>query len=406
MTRTATTPIRHLRPRGNGATQPTTTVELFFDLVYVFAVTQLSHRILDDLSVAGVAQAAFLLLVVWWAWIYTTWMANWFDPASPAVRAVLTGVMLGSLLMAASVPEALGERGLLFAASYVGLQVGRNTAAAWLLRRRHRLSDIFERLVVWSAASGVLWLAGGALDSDQRLALWIPALALELAAPVAGYWLPGRGRAATSDYDIEGGHFAERCQLFVIIALGESIVVTGATASAAGLTSTVVLCLVVAFVETAALWWLYFGTTADHPRVTMSASDDPGRLARDAYTYLHLPIVAGIIATAVGNDLLIGGPHEALQGVGLAMVLGGPALYLLGESLFRWRMTGATSVKRLAVAALLILLAPLGGHVDALPLSIIVAALLTALALWELRAPDRVVMSARPHGPATTEITM
>jgi low temperature requirement protein LtrA len=383
---TATAAIRHLRPRGNGETQQTTTIELFFDLVYVFAVTQLSHQILDDLSVAGVARAAFLLLVVWWAWIYTTWMVNWFDPAaSSAVRGVLTAVMLASLLMAAALPEAFGERALLFAGSYVGLQVGRNVAAALLLKRRHRLRDVFERLVVWSAASGVLWLAGATLDGDQRLVLWIPALVLELAAPVAGYWLPRRGRAATTDYDIEGGHFAERCQLFIIIALGESVVVTGATAADAGLTSTVVLCLVVAFAQTAALWWLYFGATAEHARVTMSASDDPGRLARDAYTYLHVPIIAGIIATAVANDLLIAAPHHALHGVGLAMMLGGPALYLLGESLFRWRMTGTTHVDRIAVAGILVLLVPLGGQISALLLSLIVATLLSALAGWELR---------------------
>jgi low temperature requirement protein LtrA len=390
----ATTTIRHLRPRSAGATQRTTPVELFFDLVYVFAVTQLSHQILDDLTVAGVARAAFLLLIVWWAWIYTTWMANWFDPASSAVRGVLTAVMLGSLLMAAASPEAFGEQGLLFAGSYVALQVGRNAAAAWLTRR-HRLRDVFERLVVWSAAAGALWLAGAGLDSDQRLMLWTLALALELAAPAAGYWLPGRGRAATTDYDIEGGHFAERCQLFIIIALGESIVVTGATASEAGLTSTVVLCLVVAFVQTAALWWLYFGATAEHARVTMSTCDDPGRLARDAYTYLHLPIIAGIIATAVATDLLIAGPYQALHGVGLAMMLGGPALYLIGESLFRWRMTGTASAKRVAVAALLVLVVPLGGHIDALPLSLIVAALLTVVAVWELRAPG-----VEPAAPA------
>ena len=382
----STTSIRYLRPRGDGAAQGTTTVELFFDLVYVFAVTQLSHRILADLTVAGAARAAFLLLVVWWAWIYTTWMANWFDPASPAVRFVLTAVMLGSLVMAAALPEAFGDRGLLFAASYVALQVGRNAAAARLLHRRHRLRDVFERLVVWSAAAGALWLAGAALDGDRRLVLWIPALALELAAPAAGYWLPRRGRAATTDYDIEGGHFTERCQTFIIIALGESIVVTGATASAAGLTATVVLCLVVAFVETAALWWLYFGTTAERARNAMSACEDPGRLARDAYTYLHLPIIAGIIATAVGNDLLIAGPHRAPEGVGLAMILGGPALFLLGESLFRWRMTGATEATRLAAAALLFAPVPLGGHLAALPLSIGVTAVLTVLAGWEHRA--------------------
>src|SRR5881227_283634 len=167
---------RQLRPRGDGATQPITTVELFFDLVYVFAVTQLSHLILNDLSVAGAAQAAFLLVTVWWAWIYTTWMANWFDPASAVVRAVLTGVMLGSLLMAAALPGAFGEHGLLFAVSYVALQVGRN------------------------------WLAGSVLDGEQRLFVWIAALALDLMAPVVAYWLPGRGRADTTDWDIEGGH--------------------------------------------------------------------------------------------------------------------------------------------------------------------------------------------------------
>ena len=379
--------LRHLRPRGAGALpQPTTTVELFFDLVYVFAVTQLSHRILDDLTVAGVAATAFLLLVVWWAWIDTTWMANWFDPASSAVRGVLTGVMLGSLLMAAALPEAFGEHGLLFAGSYVALQVGRNAAAAWLLDatppapRRVRAAGRLERRVRRAVAR-----RRDASRATSGWSLWIPALALELAAPAAGYWLPGRGRASTTDYDIEGGHFAERCQLFIIIAFGESIVVTGATASDAGLTTTVVLCLIVAFVETAALWWLYFGATAEQARATMSTHDDPGRLARDAYTYLHLPIVAGIIAAAVGNDLLIAHPDDALHGVGLAMMLGGPALFLTGESLFVWRMTGTPNLTRLAVAALLVLLVPVGGSVSALVLAVIVAGLLSALAAWELQ---------------------
>jgi low temperature requirement protein LtrA len=235
----------------------------------------------------------------------------------------------------------------------------------------------------------VLWLAGATLDGDQRLMLWIPALALELAAPAAGYWLPGRGRAATTDYDIEGSHFAERCHLFIIIALGESIVVTGATASAAGLTSTVVLCLVVAFVETAALWWLYFGATAEHARVAISSRDDPGRLARDAYTYFHLPIVGGVIATAAANGLLIAAPHEAPEGLGVALIAGGPALYLLGASLFDWRITGGTNAKRVTVAALLVLLVPLGGQLSALLLSLIVAALLLALVIWESGFTER-----------------
>jgi low temperature requirement protein LtrA len=391
----AITRPRHLRPRGVGE-QPITTVELFFDLVYVFAVTQLSHVILDDLTIAGVARAAFLLLIVWWAWIYTTWMANWFDPASPAVRAVLTAVMLASLLMAAAIPGAFGPHGALFAASYVALQVGRNLAAASLLHRGDPLRDVFERLVGWSAVSGVLWVAGAALPGDRRLLLWIPAAVLDLCAPVAGYWLPFRGRAATTDYDIEGAHFTDRCQAFVIIALGESIVVTGATAADAGLTSTVVLCLGVAFVVTAALWWLYFGVVAERSREVMRTCEDPGRLARDAFTYLHLPIVAGIIAVAVGDDLLIAHPESELHGVGLAMVLGGPALFLLGEALFRLRVTGALDVPRLGVAALLVLLAPLGSVLSALALCATVAALLCALALWELQTEPSMRRGVEP----------
>ena len=380
----------HLRPRGVGA-QPVTPVELFFDLVYVFAITQLSHLILEDPSLRGVAQAGFLLLVVWWAWIYTMWMANWFDPGSPSIRAVLTTAMLASLVMAAALPGAFGEHGLLFAGAYVALQLGRNTAAALHLPRGVRLRDVFERLIVWSAASGALWLAGAALPEEQRLLLWGPALALELAAPAAGYWLPGRGRGVSTDWDVEGNHFAERCQLFIIIALGESIVVTGATAADAGLGPTVLLCLVVAFVETAALWAVYFGATAEHARAEMSTCDDPGRLARDAYTYGHLPIVAGIIATAVGQDLLIAHPQDALHGVGIAMVLGGPALFLFGESLFRRRITAAWNRERLAATGLLILLAPLAVHVSALLLSAIATTVLAAIALSQKRAANTAI---------------
>jgi low temperature requirement protein LtrA len=235
--------------------------------------------------------------------------------------------------------------------------------------------------------SGVLWLAGATLPGDQRLLLWIPAVVLDLCAPYAGYWLPRRGRGVTTDWDIDGGHFTDRCEGFIIIALGESIVVTGATAANAGLSPMVVVCLGVAFVETAAMWWLYFGAVAERSRQVMSSSEDPGRLARDAYTYLHAPIVAGIIAAAVGDDLLIAEPAHALHGVGLAMVLGGPALFLVGESLFRLRVTGVANAKRLAVAALLVLLVPVGSRVSALALSVTATALLSALALWELRAP-------------------
>jgi low temperature requirement protein LtrA len=379
-------PLRHLRARGDSVAQQTTEVELFFDLVYVFAVTQLSHLLLNDLSIAGAARTAFLLVVVWWAWVYTAWMTNWFDPASRAVRAVLTGVMLASLLLAASLPHAFDDEGLLFAATYVVLQVGRNTAAMSLLARDHRLRDVFERIVVWSIVTGILWLLGAAVDPDQRVLFWIPALALDLVAPLTGYWLPGRGRARTTDYDVEGNHFAERCQQFVLIALGESIVVAGATAAQGGMTSTDVLCLVIAFIETVALWWLYFGAPIARSRSAVVESDDPGRVARDAYTYGHLVIIAGIIAAAAGDGLLIAHPHVAQHGVGLVAIVGGPALFLLGVDLFQWRTTGTASVRRLLVAVLLIALLPLGAQISVLALYAIVTAILAALVIWELRA--------------------
>jgi low temperature requirement protein LtrA len=180
--------------------------------VYVFAVTQLSHLLIDNQTLTGAAHTAFLLLVVWWAWIYTTWKVNWFDPASGAVRLVIVGAALASLLMSAAIPSAFGTGALLFAGSYVALQVGRNCAGAVLLSRDHALRETFERIVAWSLASGVQWIVGALLPSSLRFALWGPALAIDLAAPIAGYWTPGRGRSLTSDYKIDGGHFAERFQ--------------------------------------------------------------------------------------------------------------------------------------------------------------------------------------------------
>ena len=141
--------------------------------------------------------------------------------------------------------------------------------------------------------------------------------------------------------------------------------------------------LAVAFLGTSALWWLYFGEVAEHSRRHMAESDDPGGLARDAYTYLHLPIVAGVIAVAVADELLIAHPGEPFTTAGIAMVLGGPALFLLGETLFRVRMIGSANRKRVTAIVVLALLWPLAGSVSALALTAIVAGVLTALALWE-----------------------
>jgi low temperature requirement protein LtrA len=176
---------RHLRSRGAGVEQPITTVELFFDLVYV-AITQLSHMILGDLTVGEVGRAVFLLLIVWRAWIYTTWMANWFDPRSPAVAALLTGVMLASLVMAARATRRI-RRARRPVRGQLRRPAGRSQRGGCEAARARRAAARRVRAPRrFSAASGVLWLAGAALPGDRRLLLWIRAVVLDLCSPVAG----------------------------------------------------------------------------------------------------------------------------------------------------------------------------------------------------------------------------
>jgi low temperature requirement protein LtrA len=317
--------------RRDGAEPRATFFELFFDLVYVFAVTQLSHHLLDHPTWPGAARTGFMLIAVYWAWTYTTWMANWFDPETAPVRLVLVFVMLASLLMAVAVPAAFAERGLLFAVSYATLQIGRN-AFVVAVTPRGPFHRNFIQLLAWSVLSAPLWVAGGLVTGGSRWVLWLAALAVDLAAPLARYWMPGAGPTLMSQWEIDGRHFSERFQLFVIIALGESVVLAGVTASEAHLDTPVVLALAVALLASTALWWLYFGHLAgDVARlISDSGLDRSGRIGRDVYTYLHLPIVAGIVLTAVGVELVIAHPGQALHLTGALVTLGGPALYLLG----------------------------------------------------------------------------
>jgi low temperature requirement protein LtrA len=384
-------PSRRLRPRGDGARQRTTEVELFFDLVFVFAITRLSQLVLHDLTVHGLVRAGVLLVVLWWAWIYTTWLANWLDPDWTEIRLLLMGGALCSLLAAAAIPRAFENQGLLFALAYVVFQVGRNLAATLLPPAGHHLRPTFARVLFWSVLSGALWIAGAIADPNQRLAIWGAALVIELIAPAIGYPTPLLGRNRTEDYDIDGRHFAERCEGFVIIALGESIAVAGATAAGAGLATKTVVSLILAFVGTAALWWLYFDTVGDRSRQVIAEGDQAGRLARDAYTYIHVLIVAGIIAVAVGDDLLLADPADRLGGVGAATVLGGPALFLLGEALFRLRATGTVSSRRLMCVGAFALLAPISTRISAIALVAIVTAILVLLALSEQAIGGRAV---------------
>jgi low temperature requirement protein LtrA len=265
----------------------------------------------------------------------------------------------------------------------------RNLFAAATAAPGSALRANFVRILAWSVAVAALWVVGAALSDSARVALWIVALAVDYAGPYARYWTPGLGRSSPSDWAIEGSHFAERYQLFVIIALGESIVVTGVTASDHPLDTERGGAIAVSFLGSAALWWLYFNYVARIAPLRLIHAPEPGRLARDAYTYLHIPIVAGIVATAVGDELVIAHPGERLDGPGLAALAGGPALYLLGHVGFRWRMTGSPSGRRLAAAAAVCAAGAIGGYLPALAASGLVVAVLVALIASETIAAAR-----------------
>jgi low temperature requirement protein LtrA len=368
--------VEVLRQR-TGEEQRATFLELFFDLVFVFALTQLSHHLLTHLTVEGVAQTLFLLLVVWWAWIYTTWMTNWFDPDSVPVRLVLLVGMLASLLMATAIPEAFGDRALLFAGGYTALQVIRNAFIVAATEPVERLHVAFRRILAWSSWVGAIWIAGGLLDGEARTAVWVAALVLDYAGPYAGYWTPGLGRTQVSDWELEHAHFAERFQLFIIIVLGESVVVTGASASELDLTASGWLAIAAAFALTACLWWLYFDEVARASiRDFKAAADERGRLGRDAYTYLHIPIVAGILVSAVGVELVIEHPDQSLPAAELAALAAGPVLYMLGHLGFRVRMMHRLAPKRIvAIGAITAVALATSAAPSLLTLALIVAVL-------------------------------
>jgi low temperature requirement protein LtrA len=346
----------------DGVEQRATAVELFFDLVFVFAITQLSQQLLQDLTVVGAARALFLLLVVWWAWMYTTWMTNWFDPAHLSVRLVLIFSMLAAFLMAIAIPEAFGSRAVLFAGGYVALQLVRNTFIVLATDDSEPLHASWVRMWIGSIWVGAVWLLGAIVpDEHARVTIWLAALVLDYGGPLAGFWAPGLGRTAATEWELEHGHFVERFQLFVLIVLGESIVVTGAAASQLPLTASRMLAIAVAFLGTAVFWWLYFDEVADRAQAQLAAAGPRrGVLARDAFTYLHIPIVAGMLVTAVGDELTIAHPGEPLHGEELVALIAGPVLYLVGHLLFELRMTRAVPRTRLVATLVVLAVSPLG----------------------------------------------
>jgi low temperature requirement protein LtrA len=331
-------------------------VELFFDLVFVFAVTQISHTLLAHLTPLGALQAAMTAAAVWWAWIYTSWVTNWLDPERAPVRIALFAVMGAGLLLSTSLPEAFGEKGLWFAIAFVSIQVGRSLFMLWAVRSDAVLRQNFLRILCWSSLAGAFWIAGGLSESQTRVWLWLAALAIEYVSPALSFRVPGLGKAVTADWTVEGGHMAERVGLFVIICLGESILVTGATFAGLEWTAEVVAAAVVAFLGTLAMWWLYFGASHEAASEVITNADDPGKLARRAYTYCPILIVAGIIVTAVGDELSLMHPTGHVSPETALVLIGGPLLFMIGGLLARLAVFERWAVSRIvgvvALAAL------------------------------------------------------
>lgn len=397
---------RFQRRRAPGEEQKASNLELFYDLVFVFAVTQVSHLLLDDLSWRGAGRAALVLLVVWSAWNYTAWVTNELDPDSPAVRLLLVALMFASLVLAVAIPDAFGERALLFAGAYVALQVGRHAFLAFAVAPAGTLErERAARILTWFVAAGVFWIAGGLAEGSTQVWLWLVALGIDWVAPLVLYWVPGRPRLTGETWDVETSHFAERFQLFVIIALGETIVITGATTAELDLDVARMVALGVAFLSTVALWWLYFDYVAAIAQRRLELAPDRTRLARDGYTYLHVVLVAGIILSAVGDELVIAHPLDTLPTAQVVAVVAGPALYLLGHAAFRLRMAGSPSWKRLAGALACLVLGLLGPLVPALALSAALVAVLVAVIVAERVAARRRTARGAPSplerlGPA------
>lgn len=380
--------------RTHAEAERVTNIELFFDLVYVLAVTQLSHHLLRDPTVRGALQTLLLFAMVWLAWAYTTWVTNWLDPERLPVRSLLLALMIASLVMSVALPKAFSTHGLAVGCAYAGMQIGRSVFAVVALRGQD-LQRNFQRILAWCLLSGTLAVSGGITDGTPRELLWLLAVVVDVTGGLVGFYTPGLGRSSTAEWTIEGNHFAERCQAFLLIALGESVVVIGTTLSGLhAVNGAEIAAFLAAFAGAGALWWIYFDRSAEEAAHVIAASEVPGRLGRSAYHLLHPVMIAGIIVTAAADEKTLAHPTAAPDSAISLMILGGSALFLAGHAAFKfvvWRAFPKTRVAAILGLGLLGLLAP---HVSTVTLGCCAGVILIALA-----ASDR-LLPASGHSSA------
>jgi low temperature requirement protein LtrA len=364
--------------------------ELFFDLVFVFALIQLSHTLAADFSTATLAESFLLILAIWWLWIYTTWVTNLLDTDREAVRMLLFALMFGGVLLAIALPEAFGDHGVVFAALYCAMQLGRSVFMLFAFRRVDDASYLtFVRITVWVVASSLFWMAGAFADLESRVLLWSFALVLEYASPLARFWVPALGPSPRESLDISGEHMAERCALFVILCLGETTLTTGRNAAEHMQSNLTFAVFCSAFLTTGFMWWIYFHhgqqKTADKAEETSA----PATVAHGLFTYGHLPIVAGIILTAVGEDFSLSHPDEQSSIKNALAILGGPALFLAGNIWLKVAAAEKPPLSHIAGVVILVAATALFASQQNFTIQMVSTATLLMVALWEYLALRR-----------------
>jgi low temperature requirement protein LtrA len=376
-----------LRAKTGPSASKVTFLELFFDLVFVFSISQLSHALAAHYAPLGALEAGLMTFAVWWVWIFTAWVTNWLDPDKTPVRAMLVVLMFLGLVLSASIPEAFGDKGLLFAGAYVLMQVGRSVFAAYALKDVSASNyRNFVRISIWLCVSGVFWICGGLLEHEARLGAWLIALAIEYAGPAAGFAVPGLGRSTTADWDVSGSHMAERCALFVIICLGEAVLVSGRTFSELPFSGLTTLVFVTGFLGIVTMWWLYFRFGHERAAERIEHDSAPGSLARQAFTYAHIPILAGIIVHAVAVEFMFSHPHETGE-LGIVLsVLGGIGLFLGGNLWFKGATSGRPPLSHIAGLVMLILLAFVAPFIEVYVMGMLATLVLIIVAAWEYRS--------------------
>jgi low temperature requirement protein LtrA len=381
-----------VRPRE--VARAVTPLELFFDLVYVFTVSQLALSLLEHVDPRGMAETLVLTLAVMYAWFMTVWTSNWLDGDRQPVRLLLLCVMFASLVMSTSVSEAFGDRAALFVIGYLSIQIGR-TVFAVVSFRGHRLYMHFVNALVWEIGTAPLWIAGIAVDGDARLVLWAVATLITYGGVMAGHPLPGRKSPFSSDSQIYAEHLLERFRLFFLIALGETVLTLGNAFAGQPVQGDRLLVLAVAFAGTVALWWCYFHRAEEIGINAVEGVADASRIV-GLGNYTLIAMVIGIIAIAVGDELAIAHPHDPSTVDTAVLIFGGPAIFLLAQLGFMRRATGRVPQARVLACVALVPLA-----LATLPLSLLAAviassAVLVAVAIADTRAEPE------PLTPAAT----